>query len=271
MRARLFNSLLIGGIDMLLRRITKHVKDQNWTAVALDFFIVVVGVFIGIQVANWNEARNDHQAYHEAHDRMVSEVRRNIANLNDGIDRVLPVFAKFQQATEDLRLCHTDDEAQDRISDALNILDLTLSPSFEVNAINTLTTSERLLEQQSENHRRLYVDYASFLNTRRIWSETESTGLNDRVGVFHPFLSVDAPDSGPEWISEMTSRPSNSNRKTILVAPIDDACKDNELLQMFFEWEKSTDYQINLMREVVSRSESFLEALGIAAEDEEIE
>ena len=44
---------------MLLRRITEHVKAQNWTAVALDFFIVVIGVFIGIQVANWNDARKD--------------------------------------------------------------------------------------------------------------------------------------------------------------------------------------------------------------------
>lgn len=42
---------------MLLRRVIEHVKAQNWTAVALDFVIVVVGVFIGIQVANWNEAR----------------------------------------------------------------------------------------------------------------------------------------------------------------------------------------------------------------------
>lgn len=46
-----------GGV-MLLRRITKHVKDQNWFAVGIDFFIVVIGVFIGIQVANWNETRS---------------------------------------------------------------------------------------------------------------------------------------------------------------------------------------------------------------------
>ena len=44
---------------MLLRRITEHVKAQNWTAVALDLVIVVVGVFIGIQVANLNEARKE--------------------------------------------------------------------------------------------------------------------------------------------------------------------------------------------------------------------
>jgi hypothetical protein len=36
------------GRIMLLRRVMKHVKDQNWTTVALDFMIVVVGVFIGI-------------------------------------------------------------------------------------------------------------------------------------------------------------------------------------------------------------------------------
>lgn len=49
---------MILGARMLLRRITKHVKDQNWFAVAIDFVIVVIGVFIGIQVANWNDARS---------------------------------------------------------------------------------------------------------------------------------------------------------------------------------------------------------------------
>lgn len=44
---------------MILRRITKHVRDQNWTAISLDFFIVVVGVFMGIQLGNWNDARGD--------------------------------------------------------------------------------------------------------------------------------------------------------------------------------------------------------------------
>ena len=43
---------------MLLRRITEHVKAQNWTAVGIDFVIVVVGVFIGLQVSNWNDARS---------------------------------------------------------------------------------------------------------------------------------------------------------------------------------------------------------------------
>lgn len=32
---------------MLFRRISKHVKDQNWIAVGIDFLIVVFGVWIG--------------------------------------------------------------------------------------------------------------------------------------------------------------------------------------------------------------------------------
>ena len=46
---------------MLLRSMTKHVKDQNWFAVALDFFIVVAGILIAFQITNWNEGRVEAQ------------------------------------------------------------------------------------------------------------------------------------------------------------------------------------------------------------------
>jgi len=51
---------------MILRRFTKHVKDQNWFAVALDFFIVVVGILIAFQITNWSEERSEH-AQHEVY------------------------------------------------------------------------------------------------------------------------------------------------------------------------------------------------------------
>ncbi len=44
---------------MILRRIKAHVEKENWFAVGIDFTIVVIGVFIGLQVANWNEARGE--------------------------------------------------------------------------------------------------------------------------------------------------------------------------------------------------------------------
>lgn len=42
---------------MVLRRLAENLKAQNWTAITIEFVLLVVGVFLGIQVANWNEAR----------------------------------------------------------------------------------------------------------------------------------------------------------------------------------------------------------------------
>ena len=65
---------------MLLRRIIEHVNAQNWTAIALDFVIVVVGVFIGIQVSNWNE----NLAFEKREEMLLRELRGEIAqNLVD--------------------------------------------------------------------------------------------------------------------------------------------------------------------------------------------
>ena len=48
-----------GKAPVILGRITAHVRDQNWFALAAEFVIVVTGVFLGLQAANWNEARKD--------------------------------------------------------------------------------------------------------------------------------------------------------------------------------------------------------------------
>jgi hypothetical protein len=62
---------------MLLRSITKHIKDQNWFAVVLDFLIVVVGVFIGLQVANWNEARTERVLERSYNFRLQDDLNRS--------------------------------------------------------------------------------------------------------------------------------------------------------------------------------------------------
>lgn len=66
---------------MLLRRVTEHIKSQNWFAVGLDFFIVVFGVFIGFQVDRWNEGRieaaQENTYLNRLHTDMKTTIRRN--------------------------------------------------------------------------------------------------------------------------------------------------------------------------------------------------
>ncbi len=72
---------------MILRRLTEHVKAQNWFAVAIDFVIVVVGVFVGLQVSNWNAAQGD-RAREAAY---LAQLVEDLSADMDHIDRVANV------------------------------------------------------------------------------------------------------------------------------------------------------------------------------------
>jgi hypothetical protein len=57
-----------------LLRVAEHVRTQNWTAIGIDFLIVVLGVFVGIQVVNWNAARVDKQRGAEFTERLRADL-----------------------------------------------------------------------------------------------------------------------------------------------------------------------------------------------------
>lgn len=42
---------------MILRNLAHSIRRQDWFAVAIEFLIVVAGIFVGLQVTDWNERR----------------------------------------------------------------------------------------------------------------------------------------------------------------------------------------------------------------------
>jgi hypothetical protein len=83
---------------LLLRRITEHVKAQNWTAVGLDFVIVVVGVFVGIQVSNWNDAQEFKGRERELLRELRSEIEKSVAATEDKIANFQDVGAAGERS-----------------------------------------------------------------------------------------------------------------------------------------------------------------------------
>jgi hypothetical protein len=71
---------------MILHSVMRHVREQNWLAVGLDFLIVVIGVFIGIQVANWNDARADAEQQQVYLQRLHSDFAAIDNRLNEHFD-----------------------------------------------------------------------------------------------------------------------------------------------------------------------------------------
>ena len=69
------------GITMVIRQIREHVTSHNWFAVAIDVLIVFVGVFLGIQANNWNEARLSETAARTDRMRLIEDLRTNEIDL----------------------------------------------------------------------------------------------------------------------------------------------------------------------------------------------
>ena len=67
---------------MILSRVIKHVKEQHWTAVFLDFVVVVLGVFVGLQAQDWNQARQDRIRERAYLVRIRADLQADIDGLN---------------------------------------------------------------------------------------------------------------------------------------------------------------------------------------------
>ena len=66
---------------MVIRRIREHVATHNWFAVAVDLLIVVLGVFIGLQVNNWNQARLERAAAADYRRQIIDDLKSNEADI----------------------------------------------------------------------------------------------------------------------------------------------------------------------------------------------
>lgn len=66
---------------MLMRRIREHVSAHNWFAVGVDLIIVVLGVFLGTQVSNWNAERLAHEGGEAYRARIVRDLENNQSDL----------------------------------------------------------------------------------------------------------------------------------------------------------------------------------------------
>ncbi len=51
--------MTFGGQPMIFKRAVARLRAQDWVAITIELAIVIIGVFIGTQVSNWNAERLD--------------------------------------------------------------------------------------------------------------------------------------------------------------------------------------------------------------------
>ena len=71
----------------MLRRMTHALRQQNWTTIVIEFVLLVCGVFLGIQAANWNAMQQEHALEAEFVGRLQRDFRAIDARLSESVTR----------------------------------------------------------------------------------------------------------------------------------------------------------------------------------------
>lgn len=87
---------------MVFARLIEHVKKQHWTGVLIEVAIVTLGVFIGLQVNNWNEARANRGIVARHLSEIAEDLRAHIAShaeiLGSATSKIAAVDYVYEQA-----------------------------------------------------------------------------------------------------------------------------------------------------------------------------
>ena len=129
---------------MILRRIVENLRQQHWTSVFIELAVVVFGVFIGLQVDNWNQARSDRAA----ESGYLGGLREDVDYSTDKLQALIASMERQQVAREKLHAFATDpgmrlDPAE---RDRLVLHALFLLPQIDISEVTleTLKSSGRL-------------------------------------------------------------------------------------------------------------------------------
>lgn len=152
---------------MLLRSITKHIKDQNWFAVALDFVIVVFGVFVGLQVQQWvienQRQSNEHQYLIRLHDEVELLIKSR-----EHYDQSRPRDSAYLQEAVNILSSEVTDAKLEKIHcDAIAASSHTTIPPADLPTIRELLSSARLDQILSSEIRQAILSYSQHVTRAR--------------------------------------------------------------------------------------------------------
>ena len=252
---------------MLLRRVISHFRKQEWTAIGLDFLIVVVGVFIGVQIGNANQSRQQKQLYEESFDRAIVEIHTNVEALERDREILKARLPVVQRALDVLRACRTDEDALAHLEAAF--APIGSAPGFRIDTktLDQLINNDGFLPFQPPETRRQLRAMSTRLS--RLSHNSESVverAYLTRQDISHILqpgpLSMEGPDQIMDAIREGGIGSPELVRSRSLIVPLAQACEDKAFLNEFYSWEDMAYYHIVFGGLTAERARAGLEALG---------
>ena len=126
---------------MILQRLATSIRKQDWFTVAIETLIVVFGVFIGLQVNNWNEARQSRIEERGYLERLAEDISVSIEQNERRIEFMDRQDRNITVALERLSRCEFPIEDRDTVASAFFHVGKSLPPALVRGVINELNAT----------------------------------------------------------------------------------------------------------------------------------
>ncbi len=169
---------------MLLRRISAHIRGENWFAVVLDLLVVIVGLFLGLQIDTWWEGQKEARI----ESTYLQEIREDFDLNKSSLDKQI---SRAEHIIRDMIVLH---EQSTLVEPSLSIVELNEKfssihhmPAFVIatRAYVNLTGSGDL---KLLRNRRLKNLLAAYYAAADLTAIVQSTHEMELVQTFQPYI-----------------------------------------------------------------------------------
>jgi hypothetical protein len=136
---------------MIFNRFSRAIIEQNWLTVTLEIFVVVIGIFLGLQVDDWNENRKNQKEELVYLAKLSDDLNTMRIELLDEIQTRTNRLERMKSALYALEDCDNSPQAQAdvkfaleryQISNGINFLDATYNEMVASGALARIADQE---------------------------------------------------------------------------------------------------------------------------------
>ncbi len=126
---------------MILRRLAQSLKEQNWTAICIEFVLLVLGVALGIEAQQWVNERAERQLERVYLERILTDIRISIDTDQLNATRLTASSDGISMVLNRLRRCELADSEKDAFADALAHVRRVAPSVFVLNTMDEMLSS----------------------------------------------------------------------------------------------------------------------------------
>lgn len=115
---------------MLLRRLMEHIRKLDWFMVSVDLLVLTVGIFLGMQVSEWNEERKARAEEFQYLERLNDDIMDSISQNDFRIDFMERQDDYAEVIRESLSNCILRPEDEFAFTSGLYIIGKEVPPVF---------------------------------------------------------------------------------------------------------------------------------------------